>query len=155
MNEILNQLGALILGSIPTMVLFIVLVIAYGVLVRRPLEKVLAERAKRTTGALEQAKGAMNAAEAETAVFEGKLRGAKSEIFQAREAKMKDWAAQREQALEQARAMTQEKVAAAKSEIEQSMADAQQQIESMSGELSASIIKAVLPAGVSGTGVAQ
>jgi F-type H+-transporting ATPase subunit b len=155
MNEILNQLGALILGSIPTMVLFIVLVIVYGVLVRRPLEKVLAERTKRTTGAMEQAKGAMGAAEAETAVFEGKLRGAKSEIFQAREAKMKDWATQREKALEQARATTQEKVAAAKSEIEQSMSEARQQIETMSGELSASIIKAVLPAGVSGTEVAQ
>ncbi|ADW68213.1 F0F1 ATP synthase subunit B family protein [Granulicella tundricola] len=155
MNEILNQLGALILGSIPTMVLFIVLVIAYGVLVRRPLENILAKRRALTTGALEQAKGAMSAAEAETVVFEDKLRGAKSEIFQAREAKLKEWNGQREQSLAQARTVTQERVAAAKGEIERSMAEAMQQIETMSGELSASIIKAVLPAGVNGAEVAQ
>jgi F-type H+-transporting ATPase subunit b len=155
MDQILNQLGGLMLGSVPTIVFFVLLVIAYGVLVQGPLDKVLAERRARTSGALEQAKGAMNAAEAETAVFEDKLRQAKVEIFQMREEKLKAWGAQRDQALEQARAATAEKVAMAKREIESSMSEARQQIESMSGELSAQIIKAVLPAGVSGTEVAQ
>ena len=45
---------------------FILLVAAYGLLVRRPLDKVLAERRARTSGAVEQARGAMAAAEAET-----------------------------------------------------------------------------------------
>ena len=58
MEEILNQLGELVLGSVPTMVLFILLVIAYGLLVRRPLDRVLAERRARTTGAVEQARPA-------------------------------------------------------------------------------------------------
>ena len=44
MEQILNQLGELVLGSVPTMVLFILLVAAYGFLVRRPLDRVLAER---------------------------------------------------------------------------------------------------------------
>ena len=44
MDEILQQLGGLVLGSVPTMVLFILLVTAYGLLVRRPLDRVLAER---------------------------------------------------------------------------------------------------------------
>ncbi len=35
----------------------------------------------------------MSAAEAETAVFEDKLRAAKTEIFQARDQKLKQWAA--------------------------------------------------------------
>ncbi len=89
MDEILRQLGELVLGSVPTMVLFILLVIAYGLLVRRPLDRILAERRKRTTGAVEQARGAIAAAEAETTAYEDKLRKAKAEIFQARDQKLK------------------------------------------------------------------
>ena len=147
--ELLNQLGGLILGSVPTMFFFIVLVVAYGFLVRRPLAKVLAERHARTTGAVEQARGAISAAEAETAVFEDKLRAAKREIFEARDKKLKQWAAEREAALQEARTTMQAKVSTARESIEQSAASARQGIEAMSGELSAQILKAVLPAGVS------
>ena len=98
MNQILNQLGGLALGSVPTIVFFLLLIIAYNVLVARPLSKVLAERRARTSGAVEQAKGAISAAEAETAVYEDKLRAAKAEIFQAREEKIKKWNAERETA---------------------------------------------------------
>ena len=153
--EILNQLGGLILGSVPTIVFFLVLVVAYNFLVQRPLNKVLAERRARTTGAVEQARGAMSAAEAETAVFEDKLRSAKREIFEMRDGKLKQWTAERDQALEQARAATQERVKAARREIEAGAVTARQQIESLSGELSAQILNAVLPAGISGTEAAQ
>ena len=155
MNQILNQLSGLILGSIPTVIFFVLLVVAYGFLVRRPLDRVLAERRARTTGAVEQARGALSAAEAETAVFEDKLRAARREIYEARDAKLKQWAAEREQALEGAKSATQEKVSVARQLLEQSAVTARQQIEGMSSELSAQILKAVLPANVSGTEVAQ
>ena len=155
MDQILNQLGGLILGSIPTITFFLLLIVAYGYLVRRPLDRVLAERRARTTGAVEQAQGAISAAEAETAVFEDKLRAARREIFEARDAKLKQWALDREQALDRAKALTQEKVQVARRALEQSAGSAKQQIESRSAELSAQILKAVLPAGVSGTEAAQ
>src|SRR5580692_1274196 len=103
MDQILNQLGELVLGSVPTMVLFILLVAAYGLLVRRPLDRVLAERRARTSGALEQARSAIAAAEAETAAYEEKLRAAKAEIFKARELKLKQWSEEREAVLGQLR----------------------------------------------------
>ena len=78
--DILNQLGGLVLGSVPTIVLFVLLVIAYSLLVQKPLVKTLEERRARTTGAVEQARGAIAAAEAETAVFEDKLRAARTEV---------------------------------------------------------------------------
>jgi F-type H+-transporting ATPase subunit b len=149
MNQILNQLGELVLGSVPTMVLFILLVVAYGILVRRPLDKVLAERRARTSGAVEQARTAIAAAETETTQYEEKLRNAKSEIFRAREAKVKQWNADREAALEQVRQASQQKIQAARMEIEKSAGAARTQIEGMSSELSAQVLKAVLPAGVS------
>ena len=145
--EILNQIGDLVLGSVPTILLFLLLIAAYGFLVRRPLDRVLAERRARTEGAVEKAKGAISAAEAETAVYEDKLRAAKAEIFAAREQKLKNWNAERETALEQIKSATQQKIQAARQEIEQSATTARQQIEGASAALSAQILRAVLPVG--------
>jgi F-type H+-transporting ATPase subunit b len=155
MDQILNQLGGLVLGSVPTIILFILLVTIYGLLVRRPLDRILAERRARTSGAVEQARGAISAAEAETAVYEDKLRAAKTEIFQAREQKLKQWNAERDSALNDARQQMQARVQAARQEIEQGTSSARQQIESLSGELSAQILRAVLPSGVTPTEVSQ
>jgi F-type H+-transporting ATPase subunit b len=155
MDQILNQLGGLVLGAVPTMVLFILLVIAYGFLVRRPLERILAERRARTSGAVEQARGAIAAAEANTTAYEDKLRAAKSEIFHARDQKLKQWNAEREAALEEVRNSTKQRVLTAKLDIEKSASDARNQIDSLSDELSAKILNAVLPAGVVATEVAQ
>jgi len=155
MDQILNQLGGLVLGAVPTMVLFILLVIAYGLLVRRPLERVLAERHARTSGAMEQAKGAIAAAEAETNAYEEKLRKAKSEIFEARERRLKQWADEREAALEQVRKAAQERVGSARQGIEQSVAQAKTQIEGVSAELSSKILTAILPSEVAVTEVTR
>jgi F-type H+-transporting ATPase subunit b len=155
MDEILNQLGGLVLGAVPTMVLFILLVIAYGMLVRRPLEHALAERRARTLGAVEQAKGAIAAAEAETDAYEEKLRRAKAEIFEARERRIKQWNDERDAALEQVRQATQERTRTARQGIEQGIADAKVQIEGASAELSSRVLAAVLPADVSATEAAR
>jgi F-type H+-transporting ATPase subunit b len=147
MDQMLSQLGGLVLGSVPTMILFLLLVVAYGYLVRRPLDRVLAERSARTTGAVEQARGAIAQAEAKTADYEDRLRKAKVEIFQARDKRLKQWAAERDQALGEARTATAAKVMAARVEIEHSVVAAQRQIEGMSAELSEQILRAVMPAG--------
>ena len=155
MDQILNQLGGLVLGAVPTMVLFILLVIAYGFLVRRPLERILAERRARTSGAVEQARGAIAAAEANTSAYEDKLRAAKAEIFRAREEKLKQWNAEREAALEEVRNSTRQRVLTAKLDIEHSATDARNQIETLSGELTTRILTAVLPADIVPSEVAQ
>jgi F-type H+-transporting ATPase subunit b len=145
MDQILHQIGGLVLGAVPTMVLFLLTVILYGFLVRRPLDRVLAERAARTTGAVEKAKGAISEAEARTAEYEDRLRRARAEIFAARDARMKQWAAQREKAVNDARTATAQKVLAGKLEIAQGLADARHQIEAGSAELSEQVLRAVLP----------
>ena len=149
MDTILHQLGGLVLGSVPTMIFFVLLVLAYNVLVYGPLGRVLAERRARTTGAVEQARGALSAAEAETAIYEDKLRSAKAEMFADRERRIKLWADQREQALNDVRRSAQERVEAARRDIESSAVAARAQIESTSSELSSQILRAVLPAGIS------
>jgi F-type H+-transporting ATPase subunit b len=145
--EILHQLGGLVLGSVPTMVFFLLLVAAYGSLVRKPLDKTLAERRARTTGAVEKARGAIAAAEAEATVYEEKLRRARSEMMAARERKLLQWQAERDQAVQGARDAAQARVHAAKQEIEGMSVSARKQIEEATAQLSEQILRAVLPAG--------
>jgi F-type H+-transporting ATPase subunit b len=146
MDEILNQLGGLVLGSVPTMCFFLLLVVAYAFLVRRPLEKVLAVRRSRTTGAMDQAHASISEAEAKTAEYEERMRQARSEIVAAREQRLKQWQGEREQALRQAREATAARVSAGKAEIEESVAQARRHIETVSIELSEQILRAVMPA---------
>ncbi|HEY2040664.1 MAG TPA: hypothetical protein VGG95_13415 [Edaphobacter sp.] len=155
MDQILNELGGLVLGAVPTMILFILLVIAYGLLVRRPLERILTQRHARTAGAMEQAKGAMAAAEAETDAYEEKLRKAKGELFEARERRLKQWAEEREAALGQVRKSAQERVSSARQGIEQSVTEARAQIEDNSAELSSRVLAAVMPASAKPAEVAR
>ena len=155
MNDILQQLGGLVLGSVPTMILFIALVGLYGVLVRRPLDRVLAERRARTVGAVEQARGAISAAEGKTADYEQRLRTAKQEIFAAREERLKRWNEERERLLQEVRQGTGARVAAARTDIQATMDAAKQEIESMSGELSTRVLRALLPSNVSGQEATQ
>jgi len=144
-----------VLGSVPTMVLFILLVVAYSLLVRRPLEKTLAERRARTSGAVEQAREAISAAEAETASYEAKLRAARAEIVAAREARIKKWNEERDAALASARTKSLEKVNNARKDIEASAADARAQIQNATEALSEQILKAVLPAGTNVAGFGE
>ena len=145
--DILNQLGGLLLGAVPTAIFFILLIVAYGLLVRRPLERTLAERRARTLGAVEQAKGAIAAAEAETTAYEEKLRAARAQILALREKQMQRLQAEREAALKDAREEAQKKIQSAKADIEGSAAAAREQIEHAAATLGEQIVKAILPAG--------
>ncbi len=153
--EIVQQLGGLVLGSVPTMIFFILLVICYNLLVRRPLAKVLAERTARTSGAVEQARSAISAAEAETQVYEDKLRAARADVLAAREHLLQQWNAERDAALNAARTASQQKVSVARKQIEDSAAVARQQIESATEMLSDQILRAVLPKGTNISEVRQ
>ncbi len=152
--DILKQLGDLVLGSVPTMFLFVALVLAYDLLVRGPLDKTLAERRARTTGAVEQARGAIAAAEAETIVYEDKLRSAKAEIFAMRERRLAQWQAERESTLKQVREQSLQQIDGARQAIESSAAQARAQVEAASGDLANRVLAAVLPPAVA-QGVTQ
>ena len=86
MDETLRQIGGLLLGSIPTVICFLLLYGLYTVLVHRPLTRVLAERRARTQGAIEKARVDIQSAEARTAEYEQKLREARLALFKAQEA---------------------------------------------------------------------
>ena len=153
--DILKELGDLVLGSVPTMIFFVMLVAAYGLLVRHPLDKVLSERRARTTGAVEQARGAIAAAEAETTVYEDKLRSAKADIFSQREQRLASLQAEREATLKQVRETASRQIELARQTIETSAAQARSQVETASGDLAARVLAAVMPTNFVPAGVAK
>lgn len=156
MQLILNQLGEMLLGSVPTVIFFLILLAAYAVLVRGPLEKVLADRHARTGGAMDGARQAIHAAEEKTTAYETRLRDARGEIFAARATRQKAASSARDKALAEARDSAQRKITAARETIEQSGMDAKAEIESGAAALSSRVVAAILPhRTASQTGVAQ
>ena len=147
MQEIFQQLGALFIGAVPTMVLFIVLVLSYQFLVQGPLTATLKERRARTEGAQEDAQKAIALAEARVAEYADKLRAARSEVFRTREARVKQWNAERDAALDAARKAAGLKVNQAKAELEAEAAQARLAIQASAGDLARQVVRAVLPQG--------
>ena len=145
MDDIVQQVGALLLGAIPTIVLFVVLVAAYQLLVQGPLNRVLAERRARTEGAVENAHKAIADAEAKAAEYTDKLRLARAEIFKMREQRARQRNAEREAALDETRKAAGSKVAQARTEIETETERARQGIQGSAGELANQVVRAVLP----------
>jgi F-type H+-transporting ATPase subunit b len=145
MEEIFQQIGALLLGATPTILLFVALVLAYQFLVQGPLSRALAERRARTEGAIENAHKAIGRAEARAAEYAEKLRLARAEIFKMREARDKQRNAEREAALDAARKAAGARVSQARVEMDAEAEHARQAIQGSAGELANQVVRAVLP----------
>jgi F-type H+-transporting ATPase subunit b len=145
MDKILHQLGDLLVGSIPTAIIFIFLVVAYWLLLYRPLTRTLAERRERTQGAVEKAADAIAAADAKSQEYEARLRAARGEIFRHREQLIRQWNIERDNALASARLAAQERVRAAETALKAQAAEAQKQIQGSTEQLASQILNAILP----------
>jgi F-type H+-transporting ATPase subunit b len=151
MPEIIQQVGTLLLGAVPTILLFIVLVLAYQFLVQGPLTATLKQRRARTEGAIEDAHKAIAQAEARAAEYADKLRQARGEVYKVREQRVKQWNAERDAALDAARKAAGLKVNQAKTELEAEAAQARLTIQASAGELARQVVRAVLPLAAGGS----
>ena len=148
MDETLRQLGELLLGSIPTVILVALLYALYTAIVHKPLRRVLDERRSKTEGAVEKSRADIAAADARTSEYEQKLREARATVFRAQEARRKTVLDARAAALNDARAKAQEQVQAAKAEIQKESEAAQGGLQAEAQSLAAEIMRRVLqPAG--------
>jgi len=151
MQEILLQVGALLVGAIPTAALFIVLVVAYQILVQGPLSETLKKRHALTEGAIEEARKAIELAEKRTAEYAEKLRLARADAYKIREQRLRQWNTEREAALDTAREAASGRVSAARSEIDGEAATARTAIEASAADLANQAVRAVLPAAAGGS----
>lgn len=144
--SLLGDIASMLLKSVPTALLFLVLVVAYEFLVHKPLTAMLARRRALTEGAMEEAQNAIARAEARTAEYAEKLRLARAEAYKIREQRVKQWNAERDAALDAARKSSSQKVAQARTGIDAEAAAARQSIEASASDLAALAVRAVLPA---------
>jgi F-type H+-transporting ATPase subunit b len=144
------QLGGLFLGAVPTIVLFIVLVVAYQLLVQGPLTATLKERYARSQGAVEEAAKAIARAEARAQEYAERLRLARVEVSKMRDGRIQKWNAERDRTLEEARKAAQARVAQAKAEVEAEALQARQTIEASVSDLAGRVVRAVLPQAAGG-----
>ena len=150
MDQTIQQIGGLLLGAIPTIILLLFLYVVYHFLVYRPLRQVLAERRDRTEGAVEKARADIAAAEAKSLEYEDRLREAKIAIFKAQEARRKQAQDARAAAVAQARVKADAQVKEAKAGILQDMEAAKLGLQSDVERLANEIIQTILHPAASG-----
>ena len=148
MDQTLHQLGELLLGAVPTVILLALLYALYTSIVHKPLQRVLEERRNKTEGAVEKSRADIAAAEARTTEYEQKLREARAAVFRAQEAKRQAVMQARGKAVAEARTRGQEQVRAAKKDIEKDREAAQAALHGEAAALAREIVRRVLqPAG--------
>jgi F-type H+-transporting ATPase subunit b len=148
MDQTLQQLGELLLGAIPTVILLALLYVLYTGIVHKPLRRVLEERRNKTEGAVEKSKADIAAADARTSEYEQKLREARAAVFRAQEAKRQAAMQARTNAVNDARGRAQAQVQAAKGDIERDRAAAEEGLQGEAAALAQEIVRRVLePAG--------
>ncbi len=143
MDETLKQVVGLLLGSIPTIVLFVVVFIAYRILVHVPMTRVLSERRDKTEGALDKARADIAAAEAKTAEYEKALREARLLVFKAREARRQKAMELRSAMIAEARAVADEQVREARAALEKEAAVSKVSLQSQAERLATEVIQTI------------
>ena len=144
MDETFRQISELLLGSIPTIICFLLLYGLYILLVHKPLARILAERHARTQGAIEKARADIALAEQQTAEYEQKLRDARIAILKTQETRRALAAKAREAALAKARTQAQAQVRLERASIERAKLAAKTTLEAEAGRLASEIIRIVL-----------
>jgi len=148
MDETVRQLGELLLGAVPTVILLALLYVLYTAIVHKPLGLVLEERRSKTEGAVEKSRADIAAAEARTSEYEQRLREARATVFRAQEARRKAAVEARTAALNEARAKAKAQVQAAKADIQKDREAAQRGLQAEAQMLATEIMRRVLePAG--------
>ncbi len=120
MDETLRQLGGLLLGSIPTIILLTLLYVTYKAVVYQPLRRVLADE------------------------YEQRLREARMALFKRQEERRQMALQARSAAVAEARAKAQAQVSQARAAIEQDKTAAQTALQAEAGRLATEIVRTVL-----------
>ena len=150
MDKILSQLGGLLLGAVPTIILLLTLIGLYKVILHNKLVEVLTERRARTEGAVQKAKADLAAAEAKAGEYENRLRGAKLALYKVQEARRKQLMDARTATLAQARSAGDAKVKEARAGIEKDVQAARATLAAEGEKLAAEIVRVVLSTAAAG-----
>lgn len=153
MDPLLRQVGDLLLGAVPTVVIFLLLCFIYSRVVGRPLRRLLDERRERTEGAVLKARIHVATAESKTQEYEQRLREARLAIFKAQELRRQTAEKARAAALAEARERARQQVREAHTAMDRDIAEARQHLQAESESMASEIIRTILkPTGIAVAG---
>jgi F-type H+-transporting ATPase subunit b len=144
MEATLHALGQILLGAVPTFVLLILLHFYLKAVFFGPMKKVLHQRYEATEGARKLAEQSLERAAAKTAEYEGALRKARSEVYEAFERLRKELQEQHESELRAARKQAEAAVNQAKAELAKDVEAAKDGLSRESEFLANQIVDAIL-----------
>jgi F-type H+-transporting ATPase subunit b len=153
MDPLLRQVGDLLLGAVPTAIIFLLLYAIYSTLVGKPLRRLLDKRRERTEGAVLKARADIAAAESKTQEYEQRLREARLAIFKAQELRRQAAQKARAAAVAEARERAQQQIREARAAIGRDVAEARLHLQAESESMASEIIRTILkPAGAAVAG---
>ena len=148
--EILNQLGALFLAAVPTVIFVFLFYLFLRWSFFTPIERVLAERHKRADGARQEAESSRAAVQEKLRAYKEALRKARGEIFAEQESFRRLVLDERQNAVHAARLAAQQELEAAKKSLAADVEAARAQLEQSSVVLAGEIAEAILAGGPPG-----
>jgi F0F1-type ATP synthase membrane subunit b/b' len=143
MDSTLQDLVALLVKSIPTIVFFILLTVYLKKVFFQPMARILEERRKQTEGVRELAQRAFEAADKKKSEFERALDLARAQINQENEALRRQWAEEQAQLIARVRADAGGQIEQAKREIAGEVETAKGQLDAAVERLSGQIVESL------------
>jgi F-type H+-transporting ATPase subunit b len=143
MQEIVHQLGELLLQAVPTVLILLIFYSILRAVFFKPLLRVMAERDARTIGARKAAEAAQAAAAERVKQYQDALKHARAKVYAEQEAARKKLLDERAALLKQERAKAAAEVSKAKQRVAQELGAARREIEATVAQLAVEIARRV------------
>ncbi len=144
MDTTINDLGALLLKAIPTVIFFLFLTAYLNRVFFKPMARILEERRKATEGVRELSEKAFAAADEKASAYERALQAARAEISAENEKQRQQWLQEQAETIAKARAESEVKLVSERKVIQEEVAQAGREMESQIQPLTQSIISSLL-----------
>jgi F-type H+-transporting ATPase subunit b len=144
MDQILHDLGGIVLEGLPTFFLVVILAFFVKFLYLKPLEKVLAERFRLTEGARKAAEESLKNADSKIAQYQEALNDARAEIYKEQAAFLQKLHAEQAELAQAVRAESDARLAAMRLSISKEADAARAGLESQAEALAGQIADAIL-----------
>jgi F-type H+-transporting ATPase subunit b len=144
MDATLQALVGLLIRSIPTILIFIALVIYLNAVYFRPVARIMRERREQTEGVRKLAQEAFESADKKTEEFERALHLARIQIGQENEALRLKWTEEQRAEVEAARAEAEKKIEAARASVAEEIERTKLQMDMNVEALSTSIVESLM-----------
>ena len=144
MDQILHDLGELLLKAVPTFLLVGLLYFYLKWMFFRPLERVLEARRQATEGTRKLAEETFAKASARTAEYQVALREARAEIYREQEEARRRWQEEHTAAVQQAKRSAERMIEESAGRLQSEVAEAKRALELQVGSLAAQVVERVL-----------